>query len=96
MERDQIRMGKTLFEDTSHYLENAPVLYAAMIQTPLLSWTGENDGQISARQSIEFHLALRRLQKVNTLLVYPGQDHALSSRENRYDLNKKMLEWLGH
>ncbi|GEP49840.1 acylaminoacyl-peptidase [Flavobacterium noncentrifugens] len=96
MEHDQIRMGKTLFEDPARYLENSPVVYADKLETPLLSWTGEKDGQISALQSIEFHLALRRLQKPSTLLVYTGQDHSLELKESRYDLNRKMLEWFGH
>ncbi|GEP52267.1 acylaminoacyl-peptidase [Flavobacterium noncentrifugens] len=96
MEHDQIRMGKTLFEDPARYLENSPVLDADKLETPLLSWTGEKDGQISALQSIEFHLALRRLQKPNTLLVYPGQDHSLELKESQHDLSKKMLEWFGY
>jgi len=96
MEFDQIRMGKTLFEDPSRYLDNSPVLLASSMNTPLLSWTGDNDGQISALQSTAFHLALRRLQKPGTLLVYPGQDHSLNTKESRYDFNKKILEWFGY
>lgn len=95
-EYHQFRMGKSLFEDTEGYLQNSPVLKAAKVNTPLLSWTGELDLQINAKQSYEFYLALRRLKKKSIMLVYPGEEHALSESTNTEDLTNKIESWFDY
>ena len=66
------------------------------INTPLLSWIGENDRQVSPSQSMEFHMALRRLSKLNVLLIYKEETHALMNKENQVDLAKRLEEWFGY
>lgn len=95
-EYHQFRMGKSLFEDTEGYLRNSPVLHAAKVNTPLLTWTGELDLQINAKQSYEFYLALRRLKKKSIMLVYPGEEHALSESTNTEDLTNKIESWFDY
>ena len=89
----QLRMGKSLFDDFKGYLENSPIFHAENIKTPLLSWAGEEDRQVHYFQSIEFYLALRRLEKKHILLLYPNEDHILSSRTNQKHLTKAIEEW---
>lgn len=95
-EYDQLRIGKSLFEDTNSYLRNSPVLQAAKVKTPLLSWTGGEDHHVNYYQSIEFYLALRRLEKKHTMLIYPGEGHALLKGSNQNDLTQRIEEWFGH
>ncbi|WP_426484651.1 S9 family peptidase [Flavobacterium sp. 2] len=95
-EKDQLRIGKSLYEDTESYLKNSPVLLAQNVKTPLLGWTGENDRHIHSFQSMEFYLALRRLNKEHTLLVYPGEGHQLDQKQNRKDLTNRILEWFDY
>ncbi|MET3019378.1 S9 family peptidase [Flavobacterium hydatis] len=95
-EYDQLRIGKSLFEDTDSYLNNSPVLKAANVKTPLLGWTGEQDRHIHYLQSMEFYLALRRLNKSHILLVYPEEGHSLSKQENQKDLNERIKQWFDH
>lgn len=95
-EFDQLRIGKSLFDDTESYLRNSPVLQAANVKTPLLSWTGAEDRHINYYQSIEFYLALRRLEKKHTMLIYPGEGHALLEGSNQKDLTQRIKEWLGY
>ncbi|POY37928.1 hypothetical protein C3K47_05220 [Solitalea longa] len=95
-EHDQLRIGKSLFEDTESYLKNSPVLLAANVKTPLLGWTGEEDRHIHYLQSMEFYLALRRLNKTHTLLVYPEEGHTLWKRENQKDLTQRINEWFDY
>lgn len=95
-EYDQLRIGKSLFEDTDSYLRNSPVLQAAKVSTPLLAWTGEEDYHVNYYQSIEFYLALRRLQKKHTMLIYPGEGHALLEPSNQKDLTQRIEEWFGY
>lgn len=95
-EYHQIRMKKSLFEDYNGYQANAPLTHAANISTPLLAYTGTNDMQVPPKQSIEFYLALRRLQKKHILLMYPNQNHAFSSPYSQEDVSRKMMEWFGY
>jgi len=95
-EYDQLRIGKSIFEDMQGYLDNSPVLLAEKVTTPLLGWTGEDDRHIHALQSMEFYLALRRLNKEHVLLVYPGEGHNLNQAASQEDLNRRISQWFGH
>jgi dipeptidyl aminopeptidase/acylaminoacyl peptidase len=95
-EHDQLRIGKSLFEDMQSYLDNSPVLKASNVTTPLLGWTGEEDRHIHFLQSMEFYLSLRRLNKQHILLVYPEEGHNLVKRENQKDLGERIEEWFAY
>ncbi|MBW4359341.1 alpha/beta hydrolase family protein [Flavobacterium taihuense] len=95
-EHDQLRIGKSLFEDRESYLKNSPVLQAPNVKTPLLGWTGEEDRHIHYLQSMEFYMALRRLNKTHTLLVYPEEEHTLWKRKNQKDLTSKVEQWFNY
>ncbi|MBK5214928.1 MAG: S9 family peptidase [Flavobacteriaceae bacterium] len=94
-ESQQWRFGCSFYEDPQAYYRNSPLHQAENIKTPLLLWTGANDWQINANQSIEFYLALRRLNKEVTFLYYPNENHALNSPKFQVDLTKRMKEWFG-
>lgn len=95
-ESQQWRMGKSLFEDMEAYNRNSPILHAKKIKTPLLLWTGEEDKQVNSNQSIEFYLALRRLEKQTTLLVYPKERHVVLKEENQKDLTQRIQNWFDY
>ncbi|RYY25409.1 MAG: S9 family peptidase [Chitinophagaceae bacterium] len=95
-ENQQYRMGTTPFTDLQGYLENSTVTNAEKISTPLLHWAGKDDSQCDWRQSIELHLALRRLNKPNVFLAYPGQGHILSNPEAQLDLSTRTKNWFDH
>lgn len=95
-EENQLRIGKSLFDDMDSYLKNSPVLLAANVKTPLLGWVGEEDRHIHSLQSMEFYLALRRLNKEHTLLVYPGEEHTVDQKENAIDLNVRIMQWFDY
>ena len=95
-EYDQLRIGKSLFDDTEHYLKSSPVLQASNVTTPLLGWTGEEDRHIHSLQSMEFYMALRRLGKTHTLLIYPGEEHNLGKRKNQKDLTERIEQWFDY
>jgi dienelactone hydrolase len=92
-EAQQLRMGKTPFDDYNAYLRNSPIAQAATIETPLLSWSGKDDITVNWNQSLELYLALRRLKKKNQFLVYPGEGHLLVNPKNQIDLSNKVKDW---
>lgn len=95
-ESQQLRMGKSLFEDWEGYQKNSPIMHAKNITTPLLSWTGDADMQVNWTQSIEFYLALRRLKKQHIMLLYPKEQHSLDNPKNQKDLSIKLHEWFDY
>ncbi|HEX8014400.1 MAG TPA: prolyl oligopeptidase family serine peptidase, partial [Flavobacterium sp.] len=92
-ETQQWRMGKSLYDDKYGYERNSPITHAQNITTPLLSWSGNVDFQVNWSQSVEFYLALRRLNKKNILLLYPNEGHSLKKSKNQKDLSIRIHEW---
>lgn len=92
-EYSQIRMGAPLYDAYQKYLQNSPITFAGQVQTPLLLWAGVEDSAIDYRQSLELHLALRRLGKPNILLLYENGGHALTKTEHQTDLARRMMQW---
>lgn len=96
MEHQQWRIGQSYFDAQSLYQDNSPVSAAKDLNTPLLSWIGQKDYQVDWHQSIELYLALRRLKKRHTLLMYTEESHHISDPKNAQDLLLKVSEWFGH
>lgn len=92
----QLRIGKSLYEDYAGYLRNSPIYHADKVETPLLSWAGEQDSQVHYYQSMEFHLALRRLGKRNTMLIYPEENHVFMQEKNQQDLTQRIEQWFDY
>ena len=93
-EDGQIRFKDSFYENPAAYSRNSPLHHAANINTPLLLWTGEKDYWVDWHQSIEFYLALRRLDKECRLLVYPGEGHSIRNKlENQVDLTRRIKKW---
>ncbi len=95
-ENHQLRIGKSLYEDMPAYVNNSPVLLAENVKTPLLGWAGKEDRQVHSLQSTEFYLALRRLNKEHTLLVYPNEEHQINSKTNAADLSIRIMQWFDY
>ncbi|SMC88879.1 S9 family peptidase [Pedobacter africanus] len=95
-EDQQMRIGKSLYEDMESYLKNSPVLLADKVKTPLLGWAGKDDATINSLQSMEFFLALRRANKEHILLVYPEDGHQLEKKENAADLSERIMQWFDY
>lgn len=96
MEYGQARMKLSPYENMEWYLKNSPVMHAANVNTPLLSWAGLKDPQVEPRQSFEFYMALRRLGKTHIMLAYPNEGHGMEKKENAIDLTTKIEEWFDH
>lgn len=95
-EFQQTNMGVSPFVDYDLYLKNSPVYYANKVQTPLLLWSGEDDLQVHYYQSMEFHMALRRLGKPNILLLYENEKHTLVGKEHQIDLTHRYRDWFDY
>lgn len=95
-ERQQSRIGGTLWEKFDLYVENSPLFKADKISTPLLIMANDNDGAVPWQQGIEFFVSLRRLQKPVWMLTYNGDEHNLMRWPNRVDLSIRMKQFFDH
>nr|WP_294921785.1 prolyl oligopeptidase family serine peptidase [uncultured Flavobacterium sp.] len=93
---EQWRMGKTPFEDPDLYSKNSPVANATSINTPVLLWTGKSDVHVNWQQSVEFYMALRRLGKSATMLLYPDEKHVLMKGKNQINLSRRISQWFDY
>ncbi len=95
-EMSQSRLGVSLWEDRSRYIENSPLFYADRIETPLVIMHGDEDGAVPWYQSIEFYLGLRRLGKPAVFLQYRDEPHHPQKYANKLDYSIRMKEFFDH
>jgi dipeptidyl aminopeptidase/acylaminoacyl peptidase len=95
-EKSQSRIGGSLWQYPTRFLENSPIFQADRIQTPLMMLHNDKDGAVPWYQGIEYYLALRRLGKEVYLFNYPGEDHGLRRRANQADYTVRMQQFFDH
>lgn len=95
-EKTQSRLGGTLWETPTRYIDNSPLFRADEITTPMFIMHNDHDGAVPWYQGIEFYMAMRRLQKPAWMVVYNDEDHNLTKRKNRKDLSMRMGQFFDH
>jgi dipeptidyl aminopeptidase/acylaminoacyl peptidase len=95
-EQAQSRIGGTLWQYQTRFIENSPIFKADQVQTPLLMLHNDMDDAVPWYQGIEYFLALRRLEKEVYLLNYNGELHGLRKRGNQKDYTMRMQEYFDH
>lgn len=96
VEKSQPRISQSVTEDRKNYIENSPIYFVKKIQTPLLTWTGLEDTQVEATQSMELYMAMRREGKTHILLNYPNESHGFTDQGAIADLINKVDSWFDH
>jgi dipeptidyl aminopeptidase/acylaminoacyl peptidase len=95
-EDQQFRLGQPLYKDFGLYDKNNPIRFAADITTPLLLWAGKNDAIINPSQSMELYIALRRMEKKTSLILYPDEQHTLNQKMHQIDATKRVEGWFDY
>ncbi len=96
-EKEQSRIGATLWEKPQLYIENSPLFHLPNVKTPLAIMHNDADGAVPWYQGIELFTALRRLGKPVWMLNYNGEAHNLVERKNRKDIQvreQQFFDWL--
>ncbi|WP_205514476.1 alpha/beta hydrolase family protein [Longitalea arenae] len=94
-ETGQTRLGYTLWDNPSLYIDNSPVLKADKVSTPLLMMNNKLDPMVSFSQGVEYFLALRRLRKKVWLLKYNQGFHEVNGKDAE-DYNLRLIEFFNH
>jgi len=95
-ERQQSRIGGSLWEYPLRYLDNSPIFRADRVETPLLMIHNDEDDAVPWYQGIEYFLALRRLGKEAYMFSYNGEKHGLRRRINQKDYTHRLQEFFDH
>jgi dipeptidyl aminopeptidase/acylaminoacyl peptidase len=95
-ERTQSRIGGSIWQYPTRFIENSPIFWADRVQTPVLILQNDGDDAVPWYQGIEFFLALRRLGKEVYLFNYNGQPHGLRSRPDQKDYAIRMQQYFDH
>lgn len=95
-EKQQSRIGATLWQRPDLYIKNSPLFKADKVNTPILLMHNDADGAVPWYQSIEFFTALKRLGRKAWLLQYNTEDHNLMERKNRKDLSVRLGQFFDH
>ncbi|HEX7939474.1 MAG TPA: prolyl oligopeptidase family serine peptidase, partial [Gemmatimonadaceae bacterium] len=96
-ETGQFRMEVAPWEDMKAMIDNSPLATVdKMTAKAMLLMEGSDDGTVDPRQGTEFYNYARRAGKDVVLLVYPGEGHGLSKKENQVDYERRILQWFGH
>ncbi|MGO9273271.1 MAG: alpha/beta hydrolase family protein [Terriglobia bacterium] len=84
-ERPQSRIGGSMWQYPTRFIENSPVFWADRVQTPVMILQNAAAAAVPWYQGIEFYLALRRLGKEVYFFVYNGEPHGLRRRPDQKD-----------
>jgi len=95
-ERQQSRIGGSLWDYPLRYLDNSPIFRADRVETPLLMIHNDEDDAVPWYQGIEYFLALRRLGKEAYMFSYNGEKHGLRKRINQKDYTRRLQEFFDH
>ena len=95
-ERTQSRIGGSIWEYPTRFIENSPIFWMDKVQTPVLILQNDADTAVPWYQGLEFFLALRRLGKEVYLFNYNGQPHGLQNRADQKDYTIRMQQYFDH
>ena len=94
-ERSQDRIGGTLWEQPTKYLDHSAVLMADRIKTPLLLMTGHEDHNVPERTTSEMYYALRRLGRRVEWVSYTRGGHGMPTTTvaEVEDYHNRIVAW---
>jgi dipeptidyl aminopeptidase/acylaminoacyl peptidase len=95
-ERTQSRIGGSIWQFPTRFIENSPIFWMDKVQTPVMILQNDGDDAVPWYQGIEFFLALRRLGKPAWMFNYNGQPHGLRNRADQKDYTIRLQQYFDH
>jgi dipeptidyl aminopeptidase/acylaminoacyl peptidase len=94
-ERQQDRIGATLWQQPQKYVQHSAVMFADRITTPLMLITGAQDSNVPEINSREMYYALRRLGKEVVWVSYANGGHGggNATADEFLDMYSRMVGW---
>ena len=85
-----------LYEDFDNYFNQSPLKYISNAKTPTMIHVVEGDPRVPSPQSVELHMALKKLDVPTELFMYPGRSHGIPDPRNRLVKAVSEMAWMDY
>ncbi|MYC89730.1 MAG: S9 family peptidase [Gemmatimonadales bacterium] len=85
-----------LYEDFDTYFDQSPLKYISNAKTPTMIHVVEGDPRVPSPQSVELHMALKKLDLPTELFMYPGRSHGIPDPRNRLVKAVSEMAWMDY
>jgi len=85
-----------LYEDFDTYFDQSPLKYIMNAKTPTMIHVVEGDPRVPSPQSVELHMALKKLGVPTELFMYPGRSHGIPDPRNRLVKAVSEMAWMDY
>ena len=85
-----------LYEDFDTYFDQSPLKYITNAVTPTMIHVVEGDPRVPSPQSVELHMALKKLDVPTELFMYPGRSHGIPDPRNRLVKAVSEMAWMDY
>ena len=93
----QFYLGDELpYLDFDAYWDQSPLKYIANASTPTMIHVVEGDPRVPSPQSVELHMALKKLGVPTELYLYPGDSHGIPDPRNRLVKSMSEMAWMDY
>jgi dipeptidyl aminopeptidase/acylaminoacyl peptidase len=93
----QYYLGNKLpYDDFDAYWVQSPLKYIKNAKTPTMIHVVEGDPRVPSPQSVELHMALKRLGVPTELYMYPGQTHGIPDPRNQLVKAVSEMAWMDY
>jgi dipeptidyl aminopeptidase/acylaminoacyl peptidase len=93
----QFYLGNKLpYEDFDAYWNQSPIKYIRNAKTPTMIHVVEGDPRVPSPQSVELHMALKKLGVPTELYMYPGQSHGIPDPRNQLVKSTSEMAWMDY
>jgi dienelactone hydrolase len=92
-EVSQSRIGGSIWEYPTRFIENSPLFWLDKVKTPLFIMANDMDNAVPWYQGIETFVAMRRLGKEVYFINYNNDVHNPAGRANQKDIAMRMQQF---
>ena len=93
----QFYLGDSLpYTNFDAYWEQSPIKYIANAKTPTMIHVVSGDPRVPSPQSVELHMALKKLGVPTELYMYPGSSHGIPDPRNRLVKSVSEMAWMDY
>jgi dipeptidyl aminopeptidase/acylaminoacyl peptidase len=93
----QYYLGDRLpYDDFEAYWNQSPLKYIRNAKTPTMIHVVEGDPRVPSPQSVELHMALKKMGVPTELFMYPGQTHGIPDARNQLVKAVSEMAWMDY
>ena len=83
----------SVYDDPAIYARSSAINFIHKARTPTFAYVGERDIECPASQTVEFWHAMKAVGVPTSIMIYPGEGHALRDPAHAEDAMQRTLKW---